>query len=605
MFDSKRSRWRKLDNAALIFPATRSRRDTRVFRFYCELNEEIQEELLQEALDRALVQYPVFLSVMRKGLFWFYMEKTEQKALVHREEKPPCSHIYIPDRKSLLFQVSYYKNRINLEVFHVLTDGTGATQFIREIVKYYILLAHSRENLPDIPLMDESITAKDQEDDSFSRYYENTTRTRGRKERAFQISRKYADPYELQLTEWVLPVDQVLGKARELKVSMTVFLTTVFLCAIGQEMTRRQRRKPVRLMIPINLRNYFPSQSMLNFFGWLTAGYKFAPDTIDFQEVLVSVKECFEKELSKERVAQRMNVFTGLEKHPILRMTPLEMKNIFLQAGSNFTTSELTAVFSNMSVVKMPQEYVPYIHQFGVYTSTDKTELCMCSFQNRLALGFTSRQDSKNIERNFLQILADMGIKSTQTEEKEKYPPQEKKELKISFMQWLTFFCVAVAVAGFMVNLILTPKFPWIWYLVGAVATLWFLTGMGFYKRRNLLKNGMWQLVLGSLVAVVWDVMTGWHGWSVDFFIPGLVMLIQLLMVAIATVRKLKPQEYMIYYVMAAAFGLIPLVFVLTGLAGHTLVCVIASGVSALFLAALVIFKHKEFIYELKKKFYI
>lgn len=605
MFDSKRSRWRKLDNAALIFPATRSRRDTRVFRFYCELNEEIQEEILQEALDSALVQYPVFLSVMRKGLFWFYMEKTEQKALVLPEEKPPCSHIYIPDRKSLLFQVTYYKKRINLEVFHVLTDGTGATQFLREVVKNYILLAHSQANLPNIPLMGESITAKDQEDDSFSRYYESTTRIREKKEKAFQISRKNVDPYDLQLTEWVLPVDQVLKKARELGVSMTAFLTAVFLCAIGEEMTRWQRKKPVRLMIPINLRNFFPSNSMLNFFGWLSAGYKFSPDTIDFQEVLSSVKECFDKELTKERVAQRMNVFTGLEKHPILRMAPLEMKNFFLQAGSTFTTSELTAVFSNMSVVKMPEEYVPYIHQFGVYTSTDKTELCMCSFQNRLVLGFTSRQDDKNIERNFFQMLADMGIESEQIDEQEKYPPQEKKESKISFMQWLTFFCVAVVVAGFVVNLILTPKFPWIWYLVGAVATLWFLTGMGFYKRRNLLKNGMWQLVLGSLVAVIWDIMTGWHGWSVDFFIPGLVMLIQLLMVAIAKVRKLKSQEYMIYYVMASIFGLIPLVFILTGLAGHILVCAIAGGISALILAALVILKHKELMYELKKKLYI
>ena len=46
--------WRKLDNAALAFPAVTGKNDTRVFRFYCELKEEIKEETLQAALDRTM-----------------------------------------------------------------------------------------------------------------------------------------------------------------------------------------------------------------------------------------------------------------------------------------------------------------------------------------------------------------------------------------------------------------------------------------------------------------------------------------------------------------------------------------------------------------------
>ena len=40
------AQWRKLDNAALAFPAVTGKNDTRVFRFYCELKEEIKEENL-------------------------------------------------------------------------------------------------------------------------------------------------------------------------------------------------------------------------------------------------------------------------------------------------------------------------------------------------------------------------------------------------------------------------------------------------------------------------------------------------------------------------------------------------------------------------------
>ena len=135
MKERRQSRWRKLDNAAQAFPAATGKKDSRVFRFYCVLKEAVDADRLQGALDRTLEKYPLFCSVLRKGLFWFYMEPREIPALVKAEHRPPCGHIYVPDQKKLLFEVSYYKNRINLEVFHGLTDGTGAMQFLKELVR--------------------------------------------------------------------------------------------------------------------------------------------------------------------------------------------------------------------------------------------------------------------------------------------------------------------------------------------------------------------------------------------------------------------------------------------------------------------------------------
>ena len=132
------AQWRKLDNAALAFPAVTGKNDTRVFRFYCELKEEIKEENLQEALERTLEKYPLFRAVLRKGLFWFYLERRDIPAVAKKEAGAPCSGLYIPDKKTLLFRVSYYKNRINFEVFHALTDGTGAMHFLMELVKNYL-----------------------------------------------------------------------------------------------------------------------------------------------------------------------------------------------------------------------------------------------------------------------------------------------------------------------------------------------------------------------------------------------------------------------------------------------------------------------------------
>ena len=93
MRKKRQSPWRKLDNAAQAFPAATGKKDTRVFRFYCTLKEEVQEELLQKALDLALEKYPLFLSVLRKGVFWFYMEPRDIPAQVCLENRPSCSRI--------------------------------------------------------------------------------------------------------------------------------------------------------------------------------------------------------------------------------------------------------------------------------------------------------------------------------------------------------------------------------------------------------------------------------------------------------------------------------------------------------------------------------
>ena len=132
---------------------------------------------------------------------------------------------------------------------------------------------------------------------------------------------------------------------------MTVFLTAVFLCAIHEERSRRQRRKPVILMVPVNLRKYFPSSSMLNFFGWIEPGYLFAEEDFSFTDVVQSVSAYFHEELTKERLGQRMSSLMGLEQNPILRIFPLELKNLGMQLGAQLAKKGCIRCFSNLGVV--------------------------------------------------------------------------------------------------------------------------------------------------------------------------------------------------------------------------------------------------------------
>lgn len=605
MFEQKRAYWRSLDNAAKLFSAASSPKDTRVFRFYCELKEEVKEEILQEALNQTIQKYPVFLSVMRKGLFWHYLEKSELRPVVREEYKEPCSSLYVRDKKTLLFEVTYYKKRINFEVFHALTDGTGATEFLRELVKNYLYLIHE-EDLEPVELSNQYLTVKDQEDDSFSRYYDpDFPRKKKKKIRAVQIKKGGKGYEELQINEAFMSVKELLGIAREKKVSMSVLLTAAFICAIHEEMSRMQEKKPVILMVPVNLRKIFPSDSMLNFFGYIEPGYQFGGGKDSFEDVLEAVKLYFQENLSKEHMAGRMNELIAIEKHKILKWAPLELKNRCIRAGAKMAEQEVTAVLSNMSVVKMPEDYAQYIEKFGVYTSTNRTELCICSFQDTLSLGFTSRYDSTNIQRNFYRILKELGasVKVAEPDFPEDARPnyEGKKVLQI-----FTFCCIAAIVISMMTDIIISPGVHWSVFVAAGCVTMWLTMAVGYVKRFNLLKNAAWQLLIMSGICVLWDLGTGWRGWSVNIGIPDICLLIQVVMLIISRIRSLSPREYMIYYVMAAVYSMIlPLILLVTGVIHYRTPSVICIGCSFLLLIGLILFKRKEFKEEMHKKFHV
>ena len=598
------SNWRKLDNAALAFPLVTGENDTRVFRFYCQLKEEVDSDILQQALDRTMEKYPLFQAVLRKGLFWFYLEHSHIRALVKTETEPPCSRLYIPDKKSLLFQVSYYKERINFEVFHALTDGTGAMHFLQELVQNYLILAHPKENFPEIG-RDKKTGRGNIEEDSFSQYYSSDIpKNREKKKAAVKLKGEKLVHSDMHISEVVLSVKEVHQKARSYGVSITVLLTAVMLCSIREEIPKNQQKRPVTLMIPVNLRNYFPSQSMTNFFGWIEVGYTFS-DTTTFEEVLADVKRQFEQELEKDKIAMHMNDYVRIEKNIFVRAVPLEIKKYFLMIGANLGSRSITAVYSNIGIIRLPEEYREYIRHFGIFASTNSLQMCSCSYGDEMVLGFTSKIPDDSIQRNFRRMLSEEEI--PHRELKNDFPgcgEQQRLERKENqrIVQTFSFLCLAVAVICGMINIMTAGTLNWSWFAGAGCACAWLVVMVAYSKRRNILKNEIWQLLLISVIAILWDRFTGWRGWSVDFILPFGVLAVQFSVPVIARVNRLKREEYLFYLVQACIAGLIPMILAWTGVAKFVYPSVICAGISILTLAALFIFCKKDTLREFHKK---
>lgn len=602
--DTGYSKWRKLDNAALAFPLVSGKNDTRVFRFYCQLKEKVDGEILQSALDQTMEKYPLFQAVLRKGLFWFYLEHRDIRAVVKQETEPPCSRLYIPDKKSLLFQVTYDKDRINFEVFHALTDGTGAMHFLQELVQNYLILAHPQNDLPRIENAEE-VTHGDKEEDSFSQYYSSDMpKNKEKKETAVKLKGEKLFHSDMNITEVVFSVKDIHQKARSYGASITVLLTAMMLCSIREEIPKNQQKRPVTLMIPVNLRNYFPSQSMTNFFGWIEVGYTFS-ETTTFEEVVADVKRQFEQELVKDKIAMHMNGYVRIEKNPFVRAVPLEIKKYFLMIGANLGSRSITAVYSNIGIIRLPEEYKEYIQHFGIFASPNSLQICSCSYGDEMVLGFTSKIPDDSIQRNFQRMLGEEQV--AHRELKNEFPGYgekqklEKKENQ-RIVQTFSFLCLAIAVACGMINFMTAGMLNWFWFAGAGCACAWLVVMVAYFKRRNILKNEMWQLLIISVIAIFWDWFIGWRGWSVDFVLPFGALAVQFSIPVIAKVNRLEREEYLFYLVQAGVAGLIPIVLVWTGIVRLVYPSVVCAGISFLTVAALFIFCLKDTLQEFHKK---
>jgi len=401
--------WYKLDNAAKIFPPTSGKVDTRVFRFSCELKEAVSGAMLQSALDLAIDDFPSFRYVLKQGMFWYYLEQSNLRPVVSEENTPPCSTIYL-NREGLLFDVTWYRSRINLEVYHALSDGTGAMQFLKMLVVRYLKLAYP-DAMNSISNIDYDASEAQQMTDSFDKYYDKSKHAdKSEHIAAYQLKGEKEAERRLNIIEGSVSTKAFLSKSREYNTTATIFIAAMLIRAIYSEMKVRDRKKPVVVTIPVNLRNYFDSKSSRNFFSLIDIKYDFSNNENTLEDIIKCSKKCFDEHLNKEYLQRRLNKFLELERNLFIRLVPLAIKNLYMSNAYFRAAREVTAAVSNVGSVIMPDEAKPYIKRFSVFNSTEKPMICICSYEDNMNFGFTSPFTSTDIQRNFFRQLTQMGI---------------------------------------------------------------------------------------------------------------------------------------------------------------------------------------------------
>jgi hypothetical protein len=403
--------WYKVDNVAKVFLATASQRDPRVFRISCTLNEEIDPDTLNEALRSTAQEWPQFQVTLHRGLFWHYFESTDQLPTAQPETKAPCAPLYTPERRNkLIYRITYFGARINLEMFHAITDGNGGLLYLKSIVRNYLALRHpgEMENVPS----PNSASAGDMAQDSFRNFYEGTKRKKTAKKPKVYRPHGFLPYSQLQFFEGHLSSKQVLERSHALGVSMTSYLGASFMLAIYHDMPALERKKPICISLPVNLRNYYPSETARNFFNSVCIAHTLTPE--DTLETVAPVFDAKLKEVLKpENIRAQMDAYEKLEHIPGIRPVPLVIKNAAVKFFTKLEDRHVSAVVSNMGRVSIPEGMKPYIHDFAAFSSCKTLFTVVCSYGDDLVLGTASALRSTAILQRLYREFAKDGLDVT------------------------------------------------------------------------------------------------------------------------------------------------------------------------------------------------
>ncbi len=410
--------WYKLDNAAKIYPAAQTSRWAPIFRLSATLNEDVDVEVLNEALVRVLRRMPTMACRLKAGLFWYRLESVEGVPTIEVDVRNPM--LRIDSRKSggFLFRVRCYHCRIAVEFFHAVSDGTGGLTFLLTMVREYLRLRYGADIPTGERILDCSADpSPDEMEDAFLRHASDESISR-KEPLAYTLQGTHIPREEVILTSGTAPTDRLLALARQHNATLGELLTALLIQAIAEvqrgDRSKVRRRRQVKVSVPVNLRPYFNSKSLRNFSSYINVGIdtRLGEHTLD--EIISQTHHTMKLGLTEKQLRGRFSGNVALEKTLVIRMLPLVLKNPIMRSIYNYEGKRyISSTLTNIGLVNLPEEMQHYVERldFLLGPSTSAiTQMATISYNNQTSLNFTRTMAESDVERCFFRSLVRMGV---------------------------------------------------------------------------------------------------------------------------------------------------------------------------------------------------
>lgn len=392
-------RWYKLDNLGKFYSSISNSKIPAVFRYSTTLTEMIDEKILQDAFDETIDIFSNFNVNLRKGFFWYYLESTNKKFKVTEENLPICFKLY-KNSENFLFRVNYYRNRINFEVSHIISDGRGSLNFFKALIYNYLKLKYSIDNIT----IEYDGSDYEKTENSFEKYYKKIKIKPSLKKKIYRFKSKKLNN-EIKFMELHLSASKVIELSHSFNANLTSFLIAVLIYSIRDEIKLTDLDKVIKIDVPVDLRKYYNSITSTNFFGLTSVSYQFKNKNEEFCEIINNVSKQLKSSTTQENLSMRMNEMIALEKNIFARSVPIFLKNIILNITNKIASKKSTSCISNIGLIKVDPNLEEYIKEFNAFISTNNFQFVVCSYKDDLSIGISSVYENNNIIKNFCRFF--------------------------------------------------------------------------------------------------------------------------------------------------------------------------------------------------------
>ena len=412
----RHKRWFKLDNAGKLYPAVSNSRWSSAFRVSAELTEPVDPQRLQRAVDRVMPRFPSFKARMRRGVFWFYLEEIKEPLTVRLDAGHPCMPFDFRRDNGYLMRVFYYRNRISAEFFHSLTDGSGGLIFIKTLAVEYLRLGNVDAEFDHGALDIGEEPKKEETEDAFLHIPLPKVRASRKETLAYHFSATAEIPHTLRLIAASIDCEKLKQKSRELGVSVTEYLTSSIIWAAYRDQESRHPRRlmPIRVSVPVNMRAFYPVNTLRNFSTFINPGIDPRLGNYTFEEIAREVHGYMRYAVNPKLLSAVIATNVADEKNLLIRLAPLWVKNlvigsIFRKAGDRLVTSTLT----NLGRVETPSGTDGHIKRFEFQLGCPSMPMSNCACittGNSLRLMFSSNIRETTLPRAVLRFLVEQGV---------------------------------------------------------------------------------------------------------------------------------------------------------------------------------------------------
>lgn len=397
----------ELDPASMMFVLGRKQQRNYLIRLSAALHEPVLERTLQKALERAIQKYPYFFVRFVNSQNRLYAEPATRIPAVKQIDNV-CSLKLWKGHESCEARVSYSHKTIFLEFFHAISDGKGGLEFLKCLIVEYLSILYPAERiLLDVPV----ILLERQLENGYQKYAEGF-RTKKSSGMVFQIKGISA---QAEISSYCFSVCEIKQAAKKHNVNITEFMAVLLSFAIAgvqKESCQGNRRKRIRLLIPVNLRTRFPCDTMRNF--TLNVNLEASPGEIgDFPTMCRKLQHDMRMAIKPEQLAGQCAAAAGMCDCGIVKRLPISMKKRLVQTGLDFSLSRNSMTFSNMGATLWPEELKIHVEALEMVFSAKPEAPYSCgviSINDNMQLTLLRTIKEPVLERQLERILSDQHI---------------------------------------------------------------------------------------------------------------------------------------------------------------------------------------------------